>query len=117
MNTETLEKFRLLLEQKKQDLLSSAAGSKESTQPVVLDQSSVGRLSRMDVMQVQAMALATARRNELELRKIHAALARIESGDYGLCVSCEKEIDIRRLEFDPASPRCITCASRDEVAG
>ena len=79
--------------------------------PVELDQQMVGRLSRMDALQIQAMAKETSRRRAGELRRIAAALARIEEGEYGYCVECGEEIAVRRLELDPAAPLCINCAS------
>nr|NIR61407.1 TraR/DksA family transcriptional regulator [Gammaproteobacteria bacterium] len=86
----------------------AAAGERA---PVELDQQSVGRLSRMDALQVQAMAQETSRRRAAELRRIAAALARMEEGEYGYCVECGEEIAVRRLELDPATPLCINCAS------
>ena len=79
--------------------------------PVELDQQSVGRLSRMDALQVQAMAQATSRRRAGELKRVAAALERMEAGEYGYCVECGEEIAMRRLELDPATPLCIQCAS------
>ncbi len=92
------------------ELRAIAESSRESRKPVELDQSSVGRLSRMDALQVQAMALETERRREIELRRIDAALGRIKSGDYGYCLTCGEEIGPKRLEFDAATPVCIDCA-------
>ena len=65
----------------------------------------------MDALQVQAMALETSRRRAVELRRIAAALARIDEGDYGACLECGEEIAVRRLELTPAAPLCIACAS------
>ena len=79
--------------------------------PVELDQQMVGRLSRMDALQVQAMAQETSRRRADEMRRIEAALARIEDGEFGYCLECGEEIAMRRLELDPAAPLCIDCAS------
>jgi DnaK suppressor protein len=79
--------------------------------PVELDQQAVGRLSRMDAIQVQAMALETSRRRATELRRITAALARIDEGEFGYCLECGDEIAARRIEFDPAAPLCVGCAS------
>ena len=87
-----------------------------SAQTVELDQQRVGRLSRMDAMQAQAMAQASGRRREETLRGIAAALARIESGDYGYCQSCEKAVLENRLRFDPTAALCIDCASAVEDA-
>ncbi len=77
---------------------------------VVLDQSSVGRLSRMDAMQGQQMALEASRRREIHAEKIEGSLLRIESGNYGNCFSCEEEIPFPRLEADPTNTRCLKCA-------
>ena len=78
---------------------------------VELDPTVQGRLSRMDALQVQAMAEEVARRREVELRRIDAALKRIEEDEFGWCVTCGEEIAAKRLELDPAVPNCIDCAS------
>ena len=91
----------------------SAMGD-EAAVVVELDQSKVGRLSRMDAMRVQAMAQATANRRALKLRRIQAALERVDAGEYGRCQSCDKEIPPRRLEIDPTALYCIRCASEQE---
>ncbi len=111
MTPKALAHFRQLLETQKAELIASKEAAKDTTKPVKLDQASVGRLSRMDAMQGQAMAIETQRRRDLQLQRIKGALQRIDSGDYGLCVRCEEEIDKRRLETDPAAPLCFDCAS------
>lgn len=103
--------FKRLLEAKRDGLQALLQSSKDSTKPVELDQASVGRLSRMDAMQVQAMALAAEERRRDELQRIEAAFKRIESGDYGYCISCDEEIVSKRLELDPTILTCIQCAS------
>lgn len=87
-----------------QDLLDL---SQEASAPVTLDQTSIGRLSRMDAMQAQAMAQETERRRNLEIQKIDAALVRIENGDYGYCIRTDEEIPIERLELDPAAATVV----------
>lgn len=86
----------------------AAAGSRDV---VALDQQSVGRLSRMDAMQQQAMANANhARRQQIRLR-ISAALARLDAGDFGWCEECGEAIPERRLALDPTLTRCVDCAA------
>lgn len=85
--------------------------STEGSRPVELDQTRMGRLSRMDALQGQAMAQETERRRKNELQRIEAALMRVESGDYGYCVTCGEEISAKRLALDPSTPLCIDCAS------
>ncbi|MEX2616269.1 MAG: TraR/DksA C4-type zinc finger protein [Alphaproteobacteria bacterium] len=111
MLTDTqIEEYRALLVERRAALQGLSAASSASRQPVELDQSRVGRLSRMDAMQDQAMALETARRRALELQRIESALKRLESGEYGDCLTCGEEIAEKRLRFDPSTPVCVGCA-------
>jgi len=98
----------------REDTESLAASNDQSSQVVELDQARVGRLSRMDAMQAQAMAQASGRRREVMLQKIAGALARIDNDTYGFCQSCEEAIHHKRLEFDPATELCIQCAEKAE---
>ncbi len=96
------------------DLEAVAATNDESSRIVELDQTRVGRLSRMDALQAQAMAKESGRRSEILLQRIAGALRRVESGDYGRCRSCDDPIPRKRLEFDPTALFCIECAERAE---
>ena len=97
------------------DELERLADTGESSAAVVeLDQARVGRLSRMDAMQAQAMALASGQRRNAMLREIAAALKRIEIGEYGVCEECGDAINPKRLHIDPTSRLCINCASAAE---
>ena len=86
------------------DMLENAG---ENTAPVKLDQTQQGRLSRMDAMQQQAMADETQRRRHVRLAQIDAALARLDDGEYGYCVTCGEEINADRLALDPAIALCL----------
>lgn len=82
-----------------------------------LDQSRVGRLSRMDAMQQQSMARAEQTRRERVLARIEAALRRIDAGEYGDCGDCCEPVAPARLRLDPAAALCIDCAQRRESGG
>ena len=109
-----LQHFRQLLTQRRDALLALTETSQQASATVELDQSKVGRLSRMDALQAQAMSQETERRHQLELVQIGAALRRIESGDYGYCLECDEPIAEARLAFSPATPLCISCAEKKE---
>lgn len=79
---------------------------------VTLDQQSVGRLSRMDALQNQAMAKAQQQRRDTQALRLTAALRRIQEDEFGYCDSCGEDIPLRRLELDPAAVQCVSCASR-----
>ena len=86
------------------DMLESAG---ENTAPVKLDQTQQGRLTRMDAMQQRAVANETQRRRHVRLAQIDAALARLDDGEYGYCVTCGVEINPDRLALDPAIALCL----------
>ena len=108
------EYFRKRLEERQKDILAAKKVSKTDNGPVELDQARVGRLSRMDAMQQQAMSKATARLTDIELQRIKTALSRIESDEYGYCILCDEEIAEKRLQFDPSLLTCISCAQKAE---
>lgn len=109
MEQTQLETFREALILLKDELEQLHRESLEASDTVVLDQSKVGRLSRMDALQGQQMAQETARRRQVQLQKVENSLKRIETGDYGYCLVCGEEITLGRLQFDPACTRCIGC--------
>ena len=109
-----LEKTKERLITLRAELESLSAASEEAAQTVELDQQRVGRLSRMDAMQAQAVSAETLRRRKQEIIRIDAAIARIDEGEYGYCVKCDEEIANARLELNPATPLCIECATRAE---
>ena len=106
-----IEELRVKLLKRREDLTGLSAMSAESRGAVELDQSRVGRLSRMDAMQQQEMAKASEGQRAQQVARIDAALARMASGDYGHCLDCGEEIAAKRLAVDPATPLCIDCAS------
>ena len=111
------ETFRETLLAKRAELQQIDESSAADSATVELDQQMVGRLSRMDALQAQEMALATKRRREIEVGRIDAALTRLDDGSFGDCLACGEEIDEKRLALDPASPTCIVCARKGSAGG
>jgi DnaK suppressor protein len=104
-------RIRQRLLQLQRELRSLTDTGEDAARVVELDQTSVGRLSRMDALQGQAMSQERARRRQRELQRIAAALRRLEDGGYGDCQDCGEPIDVRRLDMDPAATLCIRCAT------
>lgn len=104
--------FRARLIARRDELLALQDISSGSRNAVELDQTSVGRVSRIDAIQQQQMALASQRQRDEELVRIDAALQRVEDGSYGECLVCEELIALKRLEFDPAIATCVSCAAQ-----
>lgn len=109
-----IEYFRNLLEERLSVIKSTQEIGKAGDAAVELDQARVGRLSRVEAMQQQAIAQACARLTSLERQRIEAALARIRNNEYGSCVECGEEIAEGRLRFDPSVLLCIDCAQQKE---
>lgn len=103
--------FRERLDQEAAELKAAEGATEADRAPVELDQQSVGRLSRMDAMQQQAMAAAQSRRRAGRMRAIEAALRRMAEDEYGWCEECGEAIPLGRLDLDPCAPRCVSCAS------
>ena len=99
-----------LLEAARKAIEDQSQSAADARATVELDQQSVGRLSRMDAMQVQAMAQAQERKRQNDLVRIDLALRRLQSGNYGVCTECGEDIPERRLEIDPMAERCVNCA-------
>lgn len=102
--------IRSALERERVELLELSAAHDAEGRPVALDQQSVGRLSRMDAMQVQAMAKVVSARRHGRLQRIEAALGRLDEDDFGYCLGCGDDIPAQRLKVDLTVTRCISCA-------
>ena len=105
----TRQKQRLL--DMRQELDEQGVHNKDATSTVELDQTKVGRLSRMDAIQAQEMAKETERRRLAQIKRVDAALKRIEDDEYGYCMVTGKPIDKKRLELDPAAPTAVSPGS------
>ena len=101
--------FRVRIEAEQKELRMLSDVGRESRAPVVLDQQSVGRLSRMDAMQQQSMDLAREERRKARVAMLAAALRRLDEGEFGYCRACGEHISLRRLEIDSAVSLCVDC--------
>ena len=108
-----LPRFEALLEQRIADLLQLLDGTETRSQSVELDQSKVGRLSRMDALQQQAMADAVRGRATREHSRLLAAIRRCRDGDTVIALSVVSPSPSGDLS-STTHPLCIGCASASE---
>ena len=99
-----------LLKQKSA-LKSLLLENEDTSKPVQLDQQALGRVSRIDAIQQQKMAVANRTNQEFTLVQIVKALRRIQEDDYGYCQKCDKCIPYERLLIRPETNFCIQCQS------
>ena len=104
-----VEALRTELETLKDELETRLDVNAGAARPVELDPTAVGRVSRVDAMQSQAMAKATRGTVKIRLDQCNAALRAVERGEYGLCRKCEEPVGIRRLNAKPEAPFCLEC--------
>jgi len=109
MNKERQEYYSAKLEALAAELREDLDKNLDGAKTVQLD-TSIGRLSRMDAMQSQQMALELRRRQQNQMLRIENALKRIEIGTFGVCARCGKSISKDRLDAQPDAIACVQCA-------
>ncbi|WP_158527333.1 TraR/DksA family transcriptional regulator [Pelagibaculum spongiae] len=102
------------LDSLREQLQAELVQGNDSAAAVELDQNKVGRLSRMDAMQQQAMQQARLRSIQKRLSDIHRAEEALQHDEYGLCEECGEAISKQRMQVRPESVLCIGCAEKME---
>jgi DnaK suppressor protein len=105
-----LDRFRPRLQEELAEIDRLSEENAAWSAPVELDQQSVGRVSRIDAMQMQAMSQAVQRRRAARRMLIQQTLKRMDEGDFGYCIECGEEIAPGRLAVDPTFAACVRCA-------
>jgi DnaK suppressor protein len=109
-----LEQLHSLLTGKRRELEAQMNSGDGAAKPVELDQQSVGRVSRIDAIAQQQMALANRQQAGALRHSIELALRRIDDGSYGHCLQCGEAIAGARLQAQPWATLCIDCQSARE---
>lgn len=111
MDQATLDQLKQRLETLEAELRAAVTGKADATAPVTLD-TSIGRLSRMDAIQSQQMALGLKARQQQALLRVQNALKAVANGTYGQCRRCQETIALERLEAQPDAVLCVNCANQ-----
>jgi DnaK suppressor protein len=104
-----LEHLTAALDRELRKLERSMRTTEEALRPVTLDQSAVGRLSRIDSLQNQGLTRNLQEREQAKLGQVITAFQRIDAGTYGVCTECGGPIPFARLEVFPETPTCTAC--------
>jgi DnaK suppressor protein len=75
----------------------------------------LGRMPVEDQVPISGEEFISLQLNGLhyeQLKLVDAALDRLESGDYGICVDCGDRISPKRLAAIPWASRCVVCQGR-----
>ncbi len=104
MTTNEINKFKQVLEARQAELaqvLRNRDGITIEKSPDALDE--------VQNAAERELAIRNLDRESKLMSNVRAALARIEDGTYGVCLNCEEEISIKRLNAVPQTPYCISC--------
>ena len=107
-NSKYIELEEMILTELK-DLEHSLNDLKGTSTVVELDQQLIGRLSRMDSIRDREMTKANLVRRSQRKSQLQEALKRLKEGDFGFCIDCGEEIDIRRLKINLVVQKCFSC--------
>jgi DnaK suppressor protein len=103
------KKYKKLIELQLENLTAEDALGQSGQKTVKLDQQSIGRLSRMDALQSQAMAKAQQRRRDALKLSLRVALQRLNDEEFGYCYDCGDGIEEARLLASPVVIKCMSC--------
>ena len=116
MNEQDLEIVKQNLIKQRQELLDEVqakyAASREIGESNVPDLADVSSNAYN-----REMLLNLSEAHHRQMQDIDAALARFDTGDYGICASCGEDISPRRMEVRPFSRYCIECKTDIEKFG
>jgi DnaK suppressor protein len=107
-----LEYFRKLLT----SMLEEAQQKGDSTLEELTDSNEVfaDPADRATAESDRSFTLRIRDRERRLIRKIQAALQRIDDGSYGICEDCGEDIGVPRLKARPVTKLCINCKSKQE---
>ncbi|MDX1396376.1 MAG: TraR/DksA C4-type zinc finger protein [Gemmatimonadota bacterium] len=111
LSAEQLDELRGEILRQLERLERSMLVTDERLRPVELDPTAVGRLSRIDELQNQALAHNLREREQIKLAGLVDALRSLEAGTYGACTECGTGIPFDRLLVFPESPTCVDCSA------
>ncbi len=109
MQNHELKIIKKIINERLKILTFEGEMNRDASNTVELDQQSIGRLSRMDALQQQAMAKAISIRKQNEKRSLEETLYRMNQGDYGDCIDCGEAIELERLKLKPSVLKCLDC--------
>lgn len=104
MTKSELEKYRTALAAKQAEIGASLRNRED-----IAIEKAADAIDEVQLAGERELAIRNLDRESGLLRKVKAALARIDDGSFGTCMHCEEEIGTKRLIAVPWAPFCIRC--------
>ena len=111
MRSSNVNKYRDILEKKKEEILASAPARTPAAEPGSKSGDWIDQSSQENDLHVR---LALKQTDSKLLRAIEQAIYRIDQGTYGICMECETKIAPARLEAVPWTRVCIECKAKQQ---
>lgn len=102
-------KIKARIEEEIQSTIQTISLYEEMTKPVAPDVA-IGRVSRMDAINNNAVTESALRQSKLKLSQLEYVLQNIDNKDFGICRNCKAPIPIERIIIKPESSFCVRCA-------
>ncbi len=109
-----VEELKTKLQTEQERILNSQVGKKSEGSANYTETKDEVDSANEDIL--LSSHLRFSNRENFYLKKIRKAIAKIDSGDYGLCEECGSEISFARLQARPTSEMCIGCKEESEKA-
>lgn len=104
MTTTSLERYRQLLENKRNELLAGSSDRED-----ILIENAAEDFDRLQQQLNREVAIRNLDRESTMLKNVQAALARIENDTFGICLRCDEDIPEKRLNALPWAAHCVKC--------
>lgn len=114
MDQQLIEKLKKQMLEQKATIVESLSQQSEDFKRILEEQSSGDEIDMASDAIDRAMLESLNQQDANRLSLIEGALERIQTGKYGLCIRCGKEIPAARLEALPYALMCINCKAKDE---
>lgn len=111
MEKSVLKEFTSLVDEQIKELTENIEFLKDQSKPVP-PSVALGRLTRMEAINDKSVAEEMLRKSTRRLERMENARKRLDSGTYGLCIRCKKEIPHGRLRAVPEALICIPCSEK-----
>ncbi len=108
LTAEQLKEFFRRLTVAKAQIKALLDQTAQDSRPVDLELP-IGRLTRIDAIQMQGMAQMNRQQLDIRRQQVDASLAAFDTGKFGFCRHCHQPISFARLEVLPESPFCVDC--------
>jgi len=113
MEKKRLDYYRKKLQARRDELMKSIARTEEAGRQADED-TTVDLADKAANSYTKEFLFGQTDTDRTTLQLIEAALARMREGSYGLCASCENEIQVKRLDAVPWTKHCLACQEKQE---